>query len=113
MNLRTPACLGRCINSGFVECDSEACRKFARKVKVGIGFFAPKAMVKVSGMKHQAQFPAAIHQRAKERDGVRAPGKAHGKTHTGLQERGVERELGRRRAHERMIVQFSILDPCY
>ena len=51
--------------------------------------------MEVSGMKYQSQFPAAVDQRAEERDGIGSARETDGKTHPGFQEGGVERECGR------------------
>lgn len=68
--------------------------------------------MKMGCVKNKAQFPASIGEGAEKCDRIGASGEADSKTHSGIQERGVERESWRQRAHERMIVQFSILDLC-
>lgn len=50
--------------------------------------------MKVSSVKDQAQFPAAISEDAEERHGIRTAGESDGETHPRLQEGGVERKSG-------------------
>ena len=93
---------------GNVEPRSE----FSRELSIGICFFAAKAVMKMGSMQHEAQFAAAISKGTEERDGVGSAREANGKTHAGFQERCIERQRCRRKGHDWMIEQFSILDPC-
>jgi hypothetical protein len=88
-----------------MEGDGELRGEFAREGKVGVCFFATKAVMEVRSVKDEAEFPASICERAEERYRIGTAGETHGDTHSGFQERRVERESGERRAHERMIVR--------
>jgi hypothetical protein len=46
----------------------------AREGEIGVGFVAPESVMQVSGMKDEAQFPAAISKGAEERHGIRTAG---------------------------------------
>jgi len=59
--------------------------------------------MQMGGMENESQFPASIGKHAEKRDGVGTTGEAYCQAHAGLEERGVEWQSGRRRAHERMI----------
>jgi hypothetical protein len=101
-----------------VERNVESGGEIAAKVTVGIGFFATESMMQMSGVKDEAQFPAAVGECAEECDGVGSAGDTDSEPHAGLRKRSVEREYWLRRAHERMIVHampeflLSILKPC-
>ena len=118
MRFRSAACFGCGVDAGFVERDVEFRGEFAGKGKVGVGFCTAKTVMEMGGVKHQAQFPATASESREECDGIGSAGKTDGKTHPGFQERGVERESGRRRAHEEddsapgATVPVSILNTC-
>jgi hypothetical protein len=89
--------------------------------EIDIGFFAAQAVMKMSRVQHQAQFPTRltilVDESAQKGDGIRTAGETDGETKAGTQESCVERKRG---AHERMItatvncpfIRYSIDGSC-
>jgi hypothetical protein len=57
--------------------------------EIGIGFFAPQAVMKMSRVQHQAQFPPRltilVDEGAQKGDGIRTAGESDGETKAGAQ----------------------------
>jgi len=61
--------------------DAELPGKGSGESEIAIGLVTPQAMMQMSGVQNQSQFPALSGERAKKRDGVGATGKTYGKPH--------------------------------
>jgi len=89
-----------CVMEGNVEL---VCERL-REGEIGIGFLAAQAVLKVSRVQHQAQFPTRltilVDEGTQEGDRIRPTGETDGETKAGAQESCLELERG---AHERMI----------
>jgi hypothetical protein len=72
------------VDAGIVEGDFKSSGEIAAEVTVGIGFFTAKAVMQMSGVKHEAQFPAPPGERTEEGDRVGSPGNTDGESHAGL-----------------------------
>ena len=104
-NLWSATRLGRGVNARFVKGQAKLSGKFTRKLEVAIGFGSAKAVMQVSGMKNNAQFPAPLGEHACQRNRIGAAGEPHRKPHSRLEHRGIERQF-RHSAHERIIVHL-------
>lgn len=86
----------------------ETCGQFAGKGEVGVGLGAAQAVVQMSGVKHEAQFPAPLCQGTEESHGICAAGEANREAQAGLEQARFECQLwsgvaGSGAVHSKMI----------
>jgi hypothetical protein len=84
--------LGGSVDLRVMERQTESRGQVTAKGEVRVGFGAAQAVVKMSGVENDAQFPALLMERAKQRDGVRTAGEADGEAQAGTEGRGIEGE---------------------
>jgi hypothetical protein len=110
--------LGGGVDALLMEGEAEGRGEGAGKVEVGVGLGAAQAVVKMGGVKDQAQFAAALVEGTEQGHGVRSAGEADGQAQAGAEERGRDwqrggllpgRFAGRRRGtHASMIRRWGI-----